>query len=383
MAGKTVLILGGGTGGLVAANRLRRMLSKEHQVILIDRSPLYSFAPAFTWVMLGERATPRITRDLRSLEKKGIRVRIGEVQAIDHASKIVTVAGEAFSYDYLVIALGAQYSVDEVPGLGRTWTFYHLEGAEGLQEQLPKFDGGRLAIVIPALPYKCPPAPYEGAMLLAAYFRKRRIRADVEITLYTPEPRPLQVAGEHVGSDLQELLAQRDIKLKTNARLREVDHKTRELAFEDGSREAYDMVIATPVHRVPDVLVHAGLAADGAWVKVDRETLAVDGAQDVFAVGDCTAIPIAAGATLPKAGVFAHGEAEVVCRNLAAEIGGSDPIWAYGGQGACFLETGRGKGAYVSGDFFAEPPHVRLQRPGRIGHWQKVGFVKLWLWRWF
>jgi len=383
VSGKTVLILGGGTGGLVAANRLRRMLSTEHEIILVDRSPLYSFALAFTWVMLGQRTGSRISRDLRSLEKKGIKVRIGEIQAIDHARKSVTVRGETLPYDYLVISLGAQYSVDEVPGLGRTWTFYHLEGSEGLQEQLPKFEGGRLAVVIPSLPYKCPPAPYEGAMLLDDYFRKRRIRDDVEITLFTPEPRPLQAAGEHVGKEIIELLAGRDIKFRPGSNLREVDHKERALVFEGGAREPYDMVIATPVHRVPDVLVQSGLAEEGGWVKVDRETLAVQGAADVFAIGDCTAIPITGGAMLPKAGVFAHGEAEVVSRNLAAEIAGSEALWAYGGQGACFLETGGGKGAYVSGDFFADPPEVRLKRPGRGGHWQKVGFVKLWLWRWF
>lgn len=383
MPGKTVLILGGGTGGLVAANRLRRMLSKEHEVILVDRSPLYSFAPAFTWVMLGQRTGSRISRDLRSLEKKGIKVRIGEIQSIDHARKSVTVRGDAIPYDYLVISLGAQYSVDEVPGLGRTWTFYHLEGAEGLQEQLPKFEGGRLAVVIPSLPYKCPPAPYEGAMLLDHYFRKRRIRDDVEITLFTPEPRPLQATGEHVGKEIIDLLAARDIKIRPGSNLREVDHKERALVFESGAREPYDLVVATPVHRVPDVLAQSGLAEEGGWVKVDRETLAVEGAEDVYAVGDCTAIPIGGGAMLPKAGVFAHGEAEVVCRNLAAEIAGSETLWAYGGQGACFLETGGGRGAYVSGDFFADPPEVRLVGPGRVQHWQKVGLERLWLWRWF
>ena len=78
MAGKTVLILGGGTGGLVAASRLRRALDKENRVVLVDRSPYYTFQPSLSWVMLGQRSLPRITRDLRDLRKKGIEVKTAE-----------------------------------------------------------------------------------------------------------------------------------------------------------------------------------------------------------------------------------------------------------------------------------------------------------------
>ncbi|HSP53989.1 MAG TPA: NAD(P)/FAD-dependent oxidoreductase, partial [Dehalococcoidia bacterium] len=165
--------------------------------------------------------------------------------------------------------------------------------------------------------------------------------------------------------------------------LKAVDHGAKTLEFADGLRQPFDMVIATPVHRVPEVLVQSRLAAASEWMKVDRETLEVAGQEHVFAIGDCNAVPIVEGATLPKAGVFAHGEAEVVCRNVAAEIEGVEPIWAYGGQGACFLDTGGGKAAYVNGNFFAEPPAVTMRRPSRFAHWQKLGFERLWLWRWF
>jgi NADH dehydrogenase FAD-containing subunit len=104
------------------------MLSSEHRIVLVDRSPLYSFAPALTWVMLGRRTGSQISRDLRRLEKKGIEVKIGEVQAIDAANKRVTVKGETLEYDYLVIALGAQYSATG-PWPRPHWTFY-LGGAE-------------------------------------------------------------------------------------------------------------------------------------------------------------------------------------------------------------------------------------------------------------
>jgi sulfide:quinone oxidoreductase len=352
--------------------------------VLVDRTYVYSFAPSFTRVMLNETSGRRISRDLRWLEKKGIEVRLAEVTAIDPANKTVHAGEETLAYDYLVVALGAQYSADEIDGLGRTYTYYHLEGAEGIQEAIPKFEGGRIAVVASALPYKCPPAPYEGALLLDAYFRKRKMRDRIEITVFTPEPLPLRVTGEEIGTRIVELLTERGIAFHGNAQLTSVDHEHKLLHFADGAREPWDLVIATPVHRVPDILVHSGLAQPGGWVPANPETLCTH-FDNVYAIGDCTAVPISEGGpVLPKAGVFAHGEAEVVARNIAAEIAGSDPIWGYGGQGACFLETGGGKGAYITADFYAKPaPHVELKGPNRFWHWSKLGFERLWLWRWF
>ena len=383
MAGKTVLILGGGTGGLVAAHRLRRMLAKEHRVVLVDRTPLYTFAPSYTWVMTGKRDGLRITRDLRSLAKKGIEFVMGEVERIDPPAKRVVVAGSELEYDYLIVALGAQYSSDEIEGLGQSWTFYHIDGAEGLRERLETFTTGRVAIVVSALPYKCPAAPYEGALLLDDHFRRRKVQDGVEIHVYTPEITPLTAAGTHVGERVVELLAARGIGFTAGVKLAEVDHRSRQLRFEDGSTAGFDLLIATPIHHCPAILRECGLTGASGWVEVDRDTLAT-GFEDVYAIGDATVIPLGDGKALPKTGVFAHGQAEVVSRNVASEIGGGEPIWAFGGQGGCFLSTSAGKAAFVTGNFFADPgPEVRLRGPNRRWHWAKLGYERLWLWRWF
>jgi len=197
MPAKTVLVLGAGVGGVVAANRLRRMLNKEHRVVLVDRSPIYSFAPSFPWLMLGQRKLNRISRDLRKLERKGIEFKAAEITGLDFDNKRVRAQdGEELSYDYLVVSLGVDYSSEEVPGLNHAWTFYHAEGSEGLRDELPKFNGGRVAVCVTALPYRCPAAPYEGAMLLEHHFRKRKIRGDVELHFYSPEQVPLKAAGK-------------------------------------------------------------------------------------------------------------------------------------------------------------------------------------------
>ncbi|MBI2913859.1 MAG: NAD(P)/FAD-dependent oxidoreductase [Chloroflexi bacterium] len=383
MAGKTIVILGGGVGGLVAGNRLRRLLDREHRVVLVDRSPWHTFAPAFTRVMLGRTEPRRITRQLRTLNRKGIEFIAAEVTQIDPANKKVRLEQQELSYDYLVVCLGAHYSAQEIPGLAQAWTYYHLEGAEGLRDELPNFKAGRIAIVVSSMPYKCPAAPYEGALLLDHYFRRRGVRADVEIRLLTPEPYPLPVAGQAVGQMVVDILAGREVWFSPGLRLKAVDQAAKKLQFEDGSDAPFDLLIATPVHRVPDVLRAAGLAKDGGWVSVDRETLATP-FEDVYAIGDCAASPLANGMMLPKAGVFAHGQAEVVARNLAAEIAGGEPHWAFGGRGSCFLETGYGKAAYATGNFFAEPdPEVALRPPSFFWRWAKIGFERMWLWRWF
>jgi sulfide:quinone oxidoreductase len=383
MAGKVVVVLGGGVGGVVAANRLRRLLGREHRIIIVDRSPWHSFAPSYLWVTVGQRDPSRITRDLRSLARKGIEFRISEITTLDLANKKVGLEEQELAYDYLVVALGAQYSSHQIPGLNKAWTYYHLEGAEGLRDELSRFEGGRLAIVVSGLPYKCPAAPYEGALILDEQLRGRGIRADVDIQVFTPEPHPLPVAGPAVGQMVIDLLASRQITFNGGVRLKSVDQAARKLAFEGGEEVAFDLLVATPVHSVPGVLAEAGMAEEDGWVMVDRETLATP-FPDVYAVGDVTAIPLANGMMLPKAGVFAHGEAEVVARNIAAEIEGGQPDWAFGGQGACFLETGFGKAAFAEGNFFAEPdPKVALRGPSRFRRWQKVGFERTWLWRWF
>ena len=368
---ETILILGAGTGGLVAASRLRRMLGKEHRIILVDRSPYYTFAPSLSWVMLGQRKTGRLTRDLRKLDRKGIEFVTGEIKNIDTAAKKVQINDAETSYDYLIIALGVDYSAEEVPGLNRAWTYYHPDGAEGMQEELPKFASGRIVIAAPSLPYRCPPSLYEGAFLLDHYFRQRKLRHAIEIEVYTPEPAPLREAGSEVGERLLQMLRDRDIGFTGGVTMKSINHEKKLANFHEIEPAPFDMLVAAPVHRLPYVLHGTGLIGEDGWVAVERDQLSTV-APGVYAIGDCNSVGIAGGLTLPKSGVFAHGQAEVVARNLTAEISGKDPIWAFGGQGS-----------YIVGNYFTDPPEVKMRKPGRLWHLAKVGFERVWLWRWF
>ena len=385
MAAKTVVVLGGGIGGVVAANRLRSLLDREHRVVVVDRTIWHSYPPSFTWVMMGWRRPEQVSRDLRWLERKGIEVEVGEVTAIDLSDRqVVLDDGRSIGWDFMVVALGSDYATEGIPGLELASTYYTLDGAEALREEIAKFKGGRIVIMVASVPYKCPAAPYEGTLLLDYNFRRQRIRDEIEIQLVTPEPQPMPVAGSAVGAKAEAMLAERGIDFRPRSQVKAVDRGGKVLQFGDGSQMSFDLLIAVPGHRPPRVVAEAGLAMEEEWVPVDRETLAT-AVEGVYAIGDVTHIPLVNGMQLPKAGVFAYGEAETVARNISSKIEGSaGPEWAYGGEGACFLEIGFGRAAQVGGRFFARGgPQAAMRGPSRFRHWQKQGMERWWLWRWF
>jgi sulfide:quinone oxidoreductase len=382
VAGKTVVVLGGGVGGVVAANRLRQLLPRQHRVVVVDRNPIHPFAPAFTWVMLGWQRAARIVGDLRHLRRRGIEVLIDEVTAIDLQRRRLLLTRGELPFDYLVLSPGVEYGTGDIPGLARAWTFYHLDGAEALRDELEKLREGRIVILIPSLPYKCPAAPYEAALLLDYYYRRRGLRQQVDIRLFTPEPQPLPVAGPQVGEQVLEMLSAREIWFGPRMQVQAVDQDARTLTFADGSQVPFDLLIAVPVHSAPRLVREAGLVGEKGWVEVERQTLATAW-EGVYAIGDVTHIPLANGLPLPKAGVFAHAQAEVVARNIAAQVEGRPQLYAFAGHGQCFLETGYHRAALVQGDFLAEPaPRVSLRPPSLFWHLVKAGFARWWLWRW-
>lgn len=153
--------------------------------------------------------------------------------------------------------------------------------------------------------------------------------------------------------------------------------------FATGAEAEFDLLVYVPPHRVPAVVQRAGLAPEGGWVSVDRATFATR-FPGVFPLGDVTSVPLAMGKPLPKAGVFAHAQAEVVAANLAAEWSGSASRRLFDGHGQCFLETGDGRAGLGSGNFYAEPlPEVGLRGPSRWWHWGKILFERRWLREWF
>ncbi|MBM3215067.1 NAD(P)/FAD-dependent oxidoreductase [Candidatus Poribacteria bacterium] len=386
MASRTIVILGGGIGGIVAANELRRELPREHRIVLIERNAEHAFAASFLWVMVGGREPRQIVRPVRDLVSPGVELVHASVQRIDTGSRRVEHDAGSQEYDYLIVALGAELAQDAVPGLAEAaHTFYSLDGAIRLREALAAFTGGRVVLVVGGLPYKCPGAPHEGAMLIADYLRKRRLGDSTTVVLFTPEPQPMAVAGPELGSAVVSMLESRGIAFHPRHVLKSVDAQARQLHFDGKEPVPYDLLVTIPPHRSPRLLRESGLTNDAGWVPVDPQTLQTS-VENIYAIGDVTAlalpgrwnpdVPLA----LPKAGVFAHAQAKIVASRIAEQVRGGSSAAVFCGDGYCMLEAGEDLAGFAYGNFFAEPsPQVHLRRIGKAWHWGKVLFEKWWL----
>ena len=371
MSTTTTVILGAGFGGISAANSLRRLLTDEHEIVVIDESSRFHVGAGKTWIMLGERTYDQISQLRAALLAPGIRFVEGKVQNIGLSNRTVSLESGSRNWDFLVIALGADVNSARVPGLGEAaHTFYTVEGAQRLKVVLERFSGGDVAILIPRVPFKCPPAPYEAALLLHHAFERRGLAGKTRLAIYTAEGAPMATAGPEMGQYIKGELAQRAIAYFPQRSTSRVEGTAQRVVFEDGSEARYDLLIAIPPHEAPKVVRDAQLTNQSGWIPVDPQTLQVKqppDAREVYAVGDVTIIPLPGrykpdiGLSLPKAGVFAEAHGRIVAHQIAARILGRPPTESFDGKGYCYLETGQGRAVKADGSFF-ELPHPVMQK---------------------
>lgn len=379
----TILILGGGTGGLMTAHFLRKKLGSNCRIIVFEKEEKNVFAPSLLWLMVGKRKTKDVYRSTKQIAKKGIELVLGNIEKIDPENKSVLVNGKEYKGDYLIVSLGA--AQQEVPALsGKGFDFFSLDGAANFYDALQQFNGGKIAVLISSLPFKCPAAPYEAAMLIESFIRKKGLSNKTEISLYTPEPAPMPVAGKDLGNAVTMMLRERGINYFPQHQLTVAAENTLTFISTGGSRTVeYDLLAYTPEHHCPSVIKATPLVGKSGWIEVNRSTMETD-FPDVYAIGDITLIPLELGKPLPKAGVFAHYQAKVVANNIAEKIKGSSKMKTFDGSGQCFIEMGDGKAGYAGGNFYGLPlPLVKMRKPGYWWHLTKVMFEKYWFFKYF
>jgi sulfide:quinone oxidoreductase len=376
---KRVVILGGGSGGAVAAKRLARWSREdEFEVVLIDRSAWHEYRPSYLWVMTGKREPDQVRRALSILsERYGTRVVKGEVTAIDpHARRVETDDG-GFDYDYLIVSLGAELRRDSRhAGLEAPW---ELDDSLAARERLAGFDGGHVLVGVESWPYRCPPAPFEAAMMLRYLAEQRGVSERTDIIVFHPWQRPMETFGPLMVDGFGRFLEQREVDFEGGFQLDSHDASNRTLRGKDGRELSYDLALVVPAHQAPAVIRDSGLAAVGGYMDVKLPSMASPEFDDVWGIGDVVAPTIGLG----MAGVFAHFQAEHVVTQIIDRARGTYLGELYNMVGVCVMDTGY-EGAAVWCDFTnkllkgSEAPDCRLLGGMRAFRAIKSGFEAYW-----
>jgi sulfide:quinone oxidoreductase len=373
-----IVVLGGGFGGLEAVNRMRRSLGTEHKITLVDKKDKFYMGLTKLWIVVGERTEAQCYTDMKLITKKGISYLNDEVTRIDTKSKTVTTTTSKLPYDFLIIALGANPSPQLVKGFGNGFNLYDITQGQKTHKLLEKMERGVISVIVAKPPYKCPPAPYEAAFIIDAFLRKQGRRENFSIGIFTPEPQPLALLGKTVGNWIRHLLEEKGINYHPNTKLNEIEEKS---AVFDVGEFPSDLTFVPP-HVVSSVVKSSGLA-EGDWIEVDRRNLKTK-FDRVYAIGDCVGVKLTNEMLLPKAGVLAEAEAQVVASDISAELTGSAKQ-EFNGKGYCFIEVGDAKATTLEADFFAEPNPVATTpaNPSEEFRKGKIEFERERIARWF
>jgi sulfide:quinone oxidoreductase len=370
--------LGAGFGGLELATRLSETVSDSVRVTLLDRNDSFFFGFSKLEVMLGRESADAIRLPYRAVLKEGVEFRQETVTGIDPATRRVVTDVGVHDADFLVVAMGADYDFAATPGFADGGhEYYSLAGAERLRDALAGFDAGRVLISILGQPFKCPPAPFEGAFLIHEHFTARGIRDRVQMSITFPMQRPVPVTSE-ISQMFRDGLAARDIQELPEHLVTSIDPVNRVAQLATGEPLPYDLFVGIPIHRAPEPLPASGLAPNG-WVPVDQTNLRTQ-FPNVYALGDVSTGP----RTVPKAGIFAESAARVVADDIAAAITGEHAPPPYEASGVCYAEFGDGLVGKVEVNFLrGDAPAAARHDPSQEYAAEKAQFGVTRRARWF
>ena len=380
---KHAVILGGGTGGTITANRLRRMFGPDDlRITVIDGNDRHLYQPGLLFVPFGLVQPERLVRARGHQLHRGVNYLQTEIERVDIGDNRVRLTdGHTIDYDLLVVATGAVLLPQETEGLvGPAWnhtvfTFYELESARALREALSHFTRGRIVVNVVDMPIKCPVAPLEFAFLADWFFGERRVRDSVEITFVTPLDGVFTkpIASRRLG----EMFAQKNIRTVSEFNTGSVDADRGVLVGYDGREVPFDLAVVVPLHGgAPYVGRSPGLGDELNFIPADIHTLQSRAAPNVFAIGDAAGLPAS------KAGSVTHFEAEVLTENIRRFLRGESLDASYDGHANCFIETGHHKAVLIDFNYETEPQPghfpfgvgLPLLKESHLNHFGKLMF---------
>lgn len=373
------MILGGGFGGLAAANELRQNLPADVKITIIDKKDYFMMDLVKLWILNGTREFEFSKRPLQPITKKGIDFINEEIIKIDPKTKTVATKSRELSYDYLIIALGVELAPEQISGLSENGLIlYDLEDVSKIRDSIRKIKSGKIVMAIMGMPYKCPPAPFEAALLISSMLQDLGTDKSVQIEFYSPAPITLPAAGPQVSEELLQLLKSRNISFHGSHKTVSVGANT--LKFEN-TETNFDLLIAIPPHKVPLTIIESGFAQKGKFISVNRNCKT--NFENVYAIGDVNEMMVTDKIAVPKAGIFAEGEGVAVAKNIISQIRQEQEKAIFDGKGGCFVELGKQTAGYLQVDMFASPnPVTILKEPTQENFVDKEKFEKDRLAKW-
>ncbi|QLH03709.1 pyridine nucleotide-disulfide oxidoreductase [Nitrosopumilus cobalaminigenes] len=375
-----VVILGGGFGGLSAANEIRNTISSSNvKITVIDKKDWFMVGFAKLWIINGTRTFENSVGSLNELQKKEIDFIKDEIISINFENKNVETKSQTISFDFLIISMGAILAPQKIPGLEENgYNLYDHNQLSEIREKLQNIKSGKIAISIMGMPYKCPPAPFEASLLIDSMLRKRRIRDSVQIDFYSPAPITLPAAGPEVSKQILELVNSEKIIFHNSSKIKSVQDK--KLIFENSEAD-FDLLLAIPPHIAPKVIYDSGLAKEPGFIPIDRDCKTP--LENIFAVGDVTSLSVGENMAVPKAGIFAEGEGITVAKNIISKIQSKEEDALFDGKGGCFIESGRDTASVIEVDMFTnEKPSTNLTESTSDNLSKKIEFEKERLSKW-
>jgi sulfide:quinone oxidoreductase len=362
---KRLLVLGAGTAGTMAINKLRPMLPEsEWDITVVEPRDEHHYQPGYLFLPFGTYAPEETIEPTDRFIPDGVtRVR-AEVDRVDADANVVhLMGGESLPYDYLIIASGTTPRPDQTPGMDdpSVWRkdvheFYTFEGAMALREKLETWEGGRLVVHVTEMPIKCPVAPLEFTFLADAFFAEKGMRDRVEIVYATPLEGAFTkpVASKLLGH----MLADRKIELESDFMIDQVDGEAKKIVSMDEREVPFDLLVTVPLNMGADFVGRSGLGDDLNYVPVDKHTLLSTKHDNIFAIGDASNIPAS------KAGSVAHFSIDLFPENFVNHVNGRPMTAAFDGHANCFIESGRGKGMLIDFNYDTEPLPGKYPIPG-------------------
>jgi Uncharacterized NAD(FAD)-dependent dehydrogenases len=375
-----VVILGGGFGGLAAANEIRNTLdSSKVKITIIDKKDWFMVGYAKLWIMNGTRTFENSIGSLNELPKKQINFIKDEIIEINPKNNFIKIKSGNISFDFLIISMGAVLAPEKILGLIENgFNLYDHNQLIEINQKLNKIKSGKIAIVIMGMPYKCPPAPFEASLLVDSMLRKRGIRDSVQIDFYSPAPITLPAAGPEVSKQILDLVNSEKITFHNSQKIKCVESK--KLIFEN-DEYSFDILLAIPPHIAPKVIYDSNLAKEPGFIPIDRNCKTPF--ENIFAVGDVTSLTVTDSMAVPKAGIFAEGEGITVAKNIISKIESKETFVLFDGKGGCFLESGRDTASIMEVDMFTnQKPSTKLTESTKDNLSKKLDFEKERLSKW-